>query len=128
MHAISLGPEGHLYVCDRMNNRVQVFDAVGRSEPAFIRELEIDVPSAFGSTFNVAFDPSGDYMFVCDGNNGRLWTVDLEAWEIVKPFLGPPVPECPELTETIHKIVSDKRGNLLLARCTRGVEKLTRLT
>ncbi len=127
VHAISRGPDGHLYVCDRMHNRVQVFDAIGRKEPRFVRELEIDVPSAFGTTFNVAFDPTGDYMFVCDGNNGRIWTVDLNGWEIVDHFLGPPVPECPELTETIHKIVSDEEGNLLLARCARGVEKLAPL-
>ena len=127
VHAISLGPDGYLYVCDRMNNRVQVFDAIGRREPRYIREMEIDVPSAFGSAFNIAFDPSGDYMFICDGNNGRLWTVDREAWIIVESFLGPPAPQCAELTETIHKIVADRAGNLLLARCARGVEKLSRL-
>ena len=39
VHAISLGPEGHLYVCDRKNDRIQVFDAIGRTEPRFVREL-----------------------------------------------------------------------------------------
>ena len=126
VHAISRGPEGYLYVCDRMNNRIQVFDAVGKTGVRFVRELEIDVPSAFGTTFNVAFDPSERFMFVCDGNNGRLWIVSLETWETVDTLLGPPPPETADMMETIHKIVIDRQGNLLLARCARGVEKLAR--
>ena len=50
VHAISLGPEGHLYVCDRKNDRIQVFDAIGSSEPRFVRELDVKAESPFGTT------------------------------------------------------------------------------
>jgi hypothetical protein len=123
VHAISLGPEGFLYVSDRLNNRVQVFDAIGRDEARFIREIEIDAPSPFGTAFNVAFSPDGAFMFISDGSNSRLWTVDRQAWEVVGSFPGPNS-EGADLTATIHKITTDAQGNLLLGRCSRGVEKM----
>ena len=127
VHAISLGPEGHLYVCDRKNDRIQVFDAIGRDEPRFVRELEIRNPSPFGTTFNVAFSPGGEFMIVCDGNNSRLWCVDVAAWKVLGSFFPPdidPDAEEPDLMATTHKIVTDAEGNLLMGRTTRGVEKM----
>jgi hypothetical protein len=123
VHAISLGPEGHLYVCDRKNDRIQVFDAVGRTDARFVRELEVKADSPFGTTFNVAFSPQGEFMFVSDGNNSRLWTVDRKAWEIVDSFSAPNS-EGADLTATVHKIITDRAGNLLLGRTARGVEKM----
>jgi DNA-binding beta-propeller fold protein YncE len=123
VHAISLGPDGYLYICDRKNDRVQVFDSVGRNEPRFIRELELDVESPFGATFNVAFTPGGEFMFIADGSNSRVWVVDREAWKIVDSFQGPNS-EGVGLEATIHKIMTDRAGNLWLGRTSRGVEKL----
>ena len=126
VHAIARGPEGHLYVCDRKGDRIQVFDALGRDEPRFVREIEIENASPFGTTFNLVFSPGGDFMVVSDGSNSRLWVVDVKAWEVVDSFLGPDTPQTdePDLTATIHKIATDAEGNLLLGRCVRGVERL----
>lgn len=121
VHAVSLGPEGHLYICDRKNNRVQVFDAVGRAEPRFIREIELDVECPFGSTFNIVFTPDGRFMIVNDGNNSRLWTVDLTSWKFIDDF-QPANSEGAGLEATVHKITADLQGNLLLARTARGME------
>ncbi|TAL03265.1 MAG: hypothetical protein EPO08_04765 [Rhodospirillaceae bacterium] len=123
VHAISLGPEGHLYICDRKNDRIQVFDAIGRTDARFVREIEIKAESPFGSTFNVAFSPGGDFMFVADGSNSRLWIVDCKAWQVVGSFLGPNS-EGIGLNGTIHKIATDGAGNLLLGRTIRGVEMM----
>lgn len=123
VHAISMGPEGHLYVCDRINSRIQVFDAIGRTDPRFVREMELQVDCPFGSMFNVAFSPDGAFMFIGDGSNSRLWTVDLAAWAIVDSFRGPNS-EGADLSATIHKITADRDGNLILGRCARGVERL----
>jgi hypothetical protein len=123
VHAISLGPEGHLYVCDRKNDRIQVFDAIGRAEPSFVREIEVRNVSPFGTTFNIAFTPGGEFFFVSDGNNSRIWVVDRQAWEIVQTFMGPNS-DGVGLEGTIHKIVTDRAGNLWLGRTSRGVEML----
>jgi hypothetical protein len=126
VHAISLGPDGLLYVCDRMNCRLQAFDAVGRAEPRFVRELELKVECPFGSTFNVAFTPDGGFMLVNDGSNSRIWTVDLAAWEIVDSFQAPNS-EGADLSATVHKITTDAAGNLILGRTSRAVERMRRL-
>jgi hypothetical protein len=123
VHAISLGPDGLLYVCDRKNCRLQVFDAVGRAEPRFVREMELKVECPFGSTFNVAFTPDGRFMFINDGSNSRLWTVDLAAWEIVDSF-PTPNSEGADLSATVHKIATDAAGNLILGRTSRTVERM----
>ena len=123
VHAISLGPEGHLYVCDRMNKRLQVFDAVGRTRPEFVRELTLDVDCPFGSTFNLVFTPDGRFMAVNDGSNSRIWIVDLEAWAFVDSFRAP-ASEGAGLEATVHKITTDGAGNLLLGRTARGIERM----
>jgi len=123
VHAVSLGPEGHLYICDRKNDRVQVFDAVGKDEVRFIREIELNRESPFGTTFNLVFTPDGRFMLINDGSHSRLWAVDLAAWAYVGDFQIPGTDEG-DLAGTTHKITADASGNLLLARTAAGVEWL----
>jgi len=123
VHAISLGPEGHLYICDRMNRRLQVFDAVGQAEARFVRELVLDAECPFGSTFNLVFAPGGKFMLVNDGSNGRLWMVDLAEWRFVDTV---PVAGSGDgnLSGTVHKVTTDRDGNLLLGRTAKGLERM----
>lgn len=51
VHAIAVGPDGHLYVADRENGRVQRFDLEGR----FLGEWKYG-----GQLYNVAFNANGD--------------------------------------------------------------------
>jgi sugar lactone lactonase YvrE len=106
-----------------MNKRVQVFDAVGRSDARFVREITLDVECPFGSTFNLAFTPDGKFMLVNDGSNARLWTVDLAEWRFVDTIHAVGA-DGSDLTGTLHKFTSDSDGNLYLARTSRGVERL----
>lgn len=123
VHAIDLGPEGHLYVCDRKNDRVQVFDAIGRTDAKFVREIGVDVESPFGVIFNIVFTPDEKFMIMSDGSNSRLVTVDREAWRIVDCF---PLPGRANvgMRSTVHKITSDLEGNLLFACGPRGIHRL----
>lgn len=123
VHAVSLGPEGHLYICDRKNDRVQVFDAVGRDEALFVREIEVNRPSPFGTCFNLAFTPGGGFMVINDGNNSNLDVVDLAAWKLAGQF-RPPHSDGIGMEGTVHKIATDAEGNLLLARTSIGIVKL----
>jgi hypothetical protein len=124
VHAVSLGPEGHLYICDRKNDRVQVFDAVGRQDVQFIREIELNRPSPFGTCFNLAFTPDGKFMVINDGNNSNLDVVDLAAWEFADHF-RPPNSEGVGMEGTLHKIANDAAGNLYLARTSVGVIRMS---
>lgn len=123
VHAISIGPGGLMYICDRKNDRLQVFDAVGRDEAKFVREIAIPEPSPFGTVFNLVFTPDGKFVLINDGNNARIWIVDLAKWQVAGHFM------CPDgvvgdIMGTMHKFCADHRGNLILARTSRGVERM----
>ena len=58
-HGIALDSSQHLYVADRENNRVQVFNSSGK----FIRQFK---QSSFGTIGAVAFDQTGSRLFAVD--------------------------------------------------------------
>jgi len=120
VHAVSLGPDGCLYISDRKYDRVQVFDAVGKEQPHFVREIALDVESPFGAAFNVVFTPDKRQMLISDGSNFRLWVVDLATWSIV----GNIQLSGADLSSTLHKITCDADGNLLIARTAAGMQRL----
>lgn len=122
VHAICRGPDGLLYVSDRMNNRVQVFDALGLSEARFVREIAIPGESQHGTAFNIAFSPDGGFMYVADGDNGLVWIVAMSDWEVVGSF---PVAKDKDPNAILHKITTDRKGDLLAARTTWGVFRFT---
>ena len=112
-----------MYICDRKNDRLQVFDAVGKAEATFVREIAIPEPSPFGTVFNLVFTPDGKFVLINDGNNARIWVVDLVRWQVAGHFM------CPggvvgDIMGTMHKFCADHAGNLILARTSVGVERM----
>ena len=72
MHCVALSNDGFVYVCDRINARIQVF----RKDGTFVKEVQI-APRTLGSgvTFDIAFSPdkAQRLMYVADGGNNRVW-------------------------------------------------------
>jgi DNA-binding beta-propeller fold protein YncE len=123
VHAVALGPDGLLYICDRKNDRIQVFDAIGKNEAKFVRELEINVPSDVGTCFSVTFTPDGKFMLVLDGGNMRIWLIDRESWTNLGRIFGS-AEKAPSMWGTLHKVCADHAGNLLFGRTTIGVQRM----
>jgi len=123
VHAITRGPDGLLYVSDRKNDRVRVYDAVGQSQARHVRDIAVVQQSPFGTCFNVAFTPDGQFLVINDGSNSRLWAMDTTRWEIAG-HLRAANSDGADLSATVHKICTDRDGNLLLARTARGIERL----
>ncbi len=75
VHCIALGKDGFVYVCDRTNNRVQVF----RKDGAFVRQFVFDAKTRGpGSAWGLAFSPHDrkqNYFVLIDGTNNVLDTV-----------------------------------------------------
>ena len=67
-HAITVDDAGTVFVSDRNNWRVQVFDADGKLEVVW---------SHLGRIYDVAPDGKGDY-FVVDGKVGRITKIDRQ--------------------------------------------------
>ena len=96
-HSIAVDAEGHVYVADRGNRRIQVFDGEGK----FLRQIVIDVPydpnarTAIGNkpklpmTGNQAMAPGAPWaicitpppnqvLFSSDGYPGRIYELTLD--------------------------------------------------
>jgi NHL repeat len=72
-----------IYVCDRGNNRVQVFDEDG----TYVNEVVI-APATLGSgsVADIAFSPDERFMYVADGMNERVHIVDRESLTVLTSF------------------------------------------
>jgi DNA-binding beta-propeller fold protein YncE len=72
-----------LYVCDRGNNRIQVFDTDGE----YVNEVVI-APATLGagSVVDIAFSPDQRFMYAADGMNERVYIVDRESLTVLTSF------------------------------------------
>ena len=85
VHCATLSSDGLVYVCDRVNDRIQVFQKDG----TFVNEVIIAGRTlAFGSAFDVDFSPDADQRFLynIDGMNQKVWLIERASLEIVGSF------------------------------------------
>ena len=85
VHCLVEGNDGLLYVCDRANNRIQVF----RKDGTFVKEGFV-APNTlgFGSLLAIAFshDAEQRFMYVADGPNHKVWILQREDLSTVGSF------------------------------------------
>jgi hypothetical protein len=118
VHCIGLSKDNLVYVCDRMNNRVQVF----KKDGTFVRQYVIDVPTkGAGSAWGLAFSPLDkrqNYFFLIDGTNNVVDTVRVKDGAIVGTT-GRPGREVGEF-HWVHAAKFDSRGNLYTGEVDTG--------
>ena len=74
--------DGLVYVCDRPNDRIQVF----KKDGTFVKETWVAKRTlGDGSTWDIAFsrDPQQKYLFLADGKNERVYIMLRDTLEIV---------------------------------------------
>lgn len=117
VHCAEPSLDGLVYVCDRPNDRVQVF----RKDGAFVSELFV-APQTLGdgSTWDIAFskDPGQTYLYIADGKNERVYVVLRETMEILTTF-GDGGRQ-PGQFFAVHSIATDSRGNLYTTETYEG--------
>lgn len=128
VHKIACGNDGRLYVCDRINNRIQEFERNG-SGVRFLREVEVAPGTqCWGSTFDLAISPDGGFLVVSDGSNLRIWFVDIETFEVVGWSSTDNRTEgdrnVPRHLELVHRFRQEPTGDLLLCCTTRGLKRM----
>lgn len=128
VHKVAAGPDGRIYVADRIKNRVQEFELIAGGA-RFLREVIIAPGTMlFGSAFDIGFAPGGGFMYVADGSNRRIWIVELASFQVLSWFGGLEDVEgdinLPTHYGLIHRFSVDGDGNLLLACVARGVKRL----
>ena len=85
VHCINISREGYVYVCDRVNDRYQVFTKQGQFlQEVFIRPATL----GNGSVWDIKFshDPQQRYLLIADGENNVVWEVQRATGNIVGSF------------------------------------------
>ena len=118
VHCIALAKDGLVYVCDRTNNRVQVF----RKDGTFVRQFVFNKAtrgpgSAWGLTFS-PLDKKQKYLVLIDGTNNVIETVRRDDGMIVHSY-GRPGRNAGEF-HWVHAAKFDSRGNLYTGEVDTG--------
>ena len=110
--------EDHLvYVCDRQNNRVQVFQEDG----TFVKEAYYEPKTlGDGAVWDIAFspDPEQSFFYIADGKNSRIHIVDRQTMQEVSD-LGTGG-RYPGEFQAVHSIATDSHGNLYATETYEG--------
>jgi NHL repeat len=118
VHCVILTKDGLVYVCDRSNNRVQVFHKDG----TFVQQFVFDPKTqGSGSTWGLAISPldkKQDYLVLIDGTNNVLETVRRKDGVVVGSY-GRPGRNAGEF-HWVHVEAFDSRGNLYTGEVDTG--------
>ena len=117
VHCAELSKDGLLYVCDRPNDRLQVF----KKDGTFVKEVFVAKTTlADGSVWDIAFskDPQQKYIYLADGANEKVYIILRETLEILTSF-GDGGRQ-PGQFYAVHSIASDSKGNIYTTETYEG--------
>ena len=117
VHCADVSVDNLVYVCDRVNDRLQVFTKDGK----FVKESFImKQTKASGSVWDVAFsrDPKQTYIFVLDGMNNRVHILLRDTLELLTSF-GDGGRQ-PGQFFGVHSVAIDSKGNLYTTETWEG--------
>ena len=114
---LALSERRLLYVCDRTNDRIQVF----KTDGTFVKETFIEKNTlGDGSAFDVALsrDPEQKYLYVADGSNMKVHVLLRDTLEDLTTF-GDGGRQPGEFY-AVHSIATDSKGNIFTTETYRG--------
>ena len=117
VHCVERTNDGLVYVCDRANDRVQVF----RPDGTFVKEAFFAKETlGSGSAWDIAFskDPEQRYIFLADGTNEKVRVILRETLEEITNF-GDGGRQ-PGQFFGVHSIAADSKGNLYTTETYEG--------
>jgi DNA-binding beta-propeller fold protein YncE len=117
VHCAEMSVDGLVYVCDRPNDRIQVF----KKDGTFVKEMWVAKRTlGDGSTWDIAFskDPQQKYIFLADGKNEKVYIMLRDTLEILSSF-GDGGRQ-PGQFFAVHSIAIDSKGNLFTTETYEG--------
>jgi DNA-binding beta-propeller fold protein YncE len=109
VHCVRLSNDGKVYVCDRVNNRVQVFEPNGK----FITEFRVEPATrSNGSVWDMVLshDAAQKFLYIADGANGRVYVLNRADGTVLSSF-GRTGHMAGEF-KWVHNMAIDRQGNL----------------
>ena len=117
VHCADMSVDRLVYVCDRVNDRIQVFKPDG----TFVKEGFIAKRTlGSGSAWDIAFskDPQQKYIYLADGENDRVHILLRDTLEVLTTF-GEGGRQPGEFYGP-HSIATDSKGNIYVTETYRG--------
>ena len=124
VHCVVIGNDGLVYVCDRLGDRVEVFDKMGN----FKRNIRIqsktahrtNSENAVGTAGWVGFspDPTQKFMYVANGSDNVIHILDRTTGEVLSK-LGRPGNQSGDLTDP-HSIAVNSKGDIIIGEVPYG--------
>jgi len=117
VHCAEPSVDGLIYVCDRPNNRIQVF----RRDGTFVKEVRVAPRTrGDGAVWDIAFsrDAQQKYLYLADGKNERIYVMDRQSLEILTMF-GDGGRQ-PGQFFAVHSIATDSKGNIFTTETYEG--------
>ena len=117
VHCVIVSSDGFVYVCDRVNDRIQVF----RKDGTFVKEAFID-PKTFrsGSVWDMTFsrDPQQTYIYAANGVDEKINVLLRSTLDVLTSF-GDGGRQ-PGQFFGVHNLATDSKGNLYTAETYTG--------
>jgi DNA-binding beta-propeller fold protein YncE len=117
VHCSEIAKDGLVYVCDRTNDRIQVFHKDG----TFVKEAFIQKTTlASGSVWDIAFskDPQQKYIYLADGSDEKVFIILRDTLEVVSSFGDGG--RWPGTFFGVHSIATDSKGNIYTTETYEG--------
>ena len=116
-HCVHISNDGMVYVCDRTNDRVQIFKKDGHFVSEFyLRPETLGSGSDWDMTFST--DKAQAYLLIADGTNNVIWTV-RRSDGAVAGTTGHGGRNAGQF-HWVHQIASDSQGNLYTGEVDTG--------
>ena len=109
VHCVRISNDGLVYVCDRINDRIQVF----KKDGSYVTEFRFAADTLQnGSVWDLALsrDKAQRYIFIADGANNQIGTLDRTTGKTLSQF-GRGGRSAGQFI-WVHNMAIDARGNL----------------
>ena len=120
VHCVVLSNDGLLYVADRDGKRIQIFDKAGNFKKNILIQRRRADLGGNGSPWWILLsrDKAQQYMYVADGQDEVIWTLDRESGQMLSGFgrLGHMAGEFTFL----HTIAMNSKGDLFVGETVGG--------
>jgi WD40 repeat protein len=117
VHCAQPSNDGLIYVCDRTNNRIQVF----KTDGTYLRQHIVKPDTrGDGSVWEIAFsrDPQQKFLYISDGANENIHVFDRQSMKELYWFGGGG--RQPGQFYAVHSIVTNTKGDIYTTETYRG--------